>query len=107
MPKSQEEADRNRMKRIVVNDPVALRIVGGTRRDKEGDYKSAFVYLSKAAELGDVDAHYGLSIMYEAGQGVEKDEKKKLHHLEWLPLARTSQCETQSWSDRVEKWHAR
>ena len=32
--------------------------------------------------MGDVTAHYNLSIMYHLGQGVEKDEKKKVYHLE-------------------------
>jgi hypothetical protein len=45
MPKSEEEADRNLMKRVEANDPVALRIVG-KRRYME-DYKSAFEFLSK------------------------------------------------------------
>jgi hypothetical protein len=80
-PKSEEEADRIRMKRIAVNDPVALR-VQGKRRLHDGDYKSAFEYLSKAAELGDIAAHYNLSFMYQGGEGVEKDEKKELYRLE-------------------------
>jgi tetratricopeptide (TPR) repeat protein len=80
-PKSEEEADRNRMKRIEKNDPVALREVGATRY-KEGDYRSAFEYWTNSAELGDVDAHFNLSIMYKKGEGVEKDEKKKVYHLE-------------------------
>jgi tetratricopeptide (TPR) repeat protein len=79
--KSKEEADRNRMKRVEVNDPVALLSVGIKRYD-DGDYRSAFEYLSKSAELGDVSAHYTLSNMYRGGAGVEKDEKKKLYHLE-------------------------
>jgi hypothetical protein len=81
MPKSQEEADRNMMKRVEVNDPVALR-EEGTRRFKKGDYKSAFEYWTKAAELGDIVAHYKLSILYWLGGGVEKDERKKVYHLE-------------------------
>jgi tetratricopeptide (TPR) repeat protein len=80
-PKSEEEVDRNMKKRIEVNDPVALRAVG-RRRGREGDYKSAFEYLSKAAELGDIVAHYNLSFMYREGEGVEKDEEMELHHLE-------------------------
>jgi hypothetical protein len=80
-PKSQEEGDRNRMKRVEANDPVALREVG-KRRYNGGDHKSAFEYSSKAAELGDVAAHYNLSVMYHKGGGVEKDEKKKVYHLE-------------------------
>jgi TPR repeat protein len=43
-------------------------------------YGSAFEYLSKAAELGDVDAHYRLGIMYRQGIGVEKDEEKEVYH---------------------------
>ena len=75
-PKSQEEFHRNVMKRVEANDPVALQ-EEGTRRYKGGDYKSAFEFLSKAAELGDIAAHYNLSFMYQGGEGVEKDEKKK------------------------------
>jgi TPR repeat protein len=82
VPKSQEVADRNFMKRIEANDPVALR-VKGKRHGEDGDFKSAFVYLSKAAQLGDVDAHYHLGNLYREGKGVEeKDEKMELHHLE-------------------------
>ena len=29
-----------------------------------------------------MEAHYSLSVMYDEGQGVEKDEKKRVHHLE-------------------------
>ena len=32
--------------------------------------------------MGDVGAHYDLSVMYHHGQGVETNEKKKLHHSE-------------------------
>ena len=85
-PTSEEEADRNRMKRVEANDPVALREVG-KRRGEEGDYKSAFEYWIKAAELGDIAAHYNLSVMYRKGKGVEKDEKKELHHLEEAAIA--------------------
>jgi tetratricopeptide (TPR) repeat protein len=80
-PKSQEEADRNMKKRVEANDPVALREVG-KRRYHEGDYESAFEYSSKAAELGDVEAHYNLSFMYRKGEGIDKDEKMELRHLE-------------------------
>ena len=54
----------------------------GNERYREGDYKSAFEYYTKAAELGDAKAHYSLSVMYRLGQGVEKDEKKHSYHLE-------------------------
>jgi TPR repeat protein len=41
-----------------------------------------FEYYTKAAELGSVDAHYQLSVVYHEGNGVEKDKEKDLHHLE-------------------------
>jgi len=69
------------MKRVEANDPVALREMG-RRRYKEGNTKSAFGYYSKATELEDVGAHFSLSLMYQEGLGVEKDEKKEVHHLE-------------------------
>ena len=75
------EVDANVMKRFEANDPVALRQMG-IRRYNEGDYGSAFEYLTKAARMGDVDAHFNLSLMYETGTGVEKDLKKQIYHLE-------------------------
>ena len=81
VPKTEEEAEAMLMKRIEKNDPVAMRYMGGMRQD-EGDFKSAFKYYTKAAELGDAVAHFNLSVMYDLGQGVEKDEKKKVYHLE-------------------------
>ena len=80
-PKTQAEADKNKMKRVAANDPFALRQMG-SRSFHEGDNKSAFEYFSKAADLGNVDAHYCLSIAYDKGNGVEKDEKKQTYHLE-------------------------
>ena len=32
--------------------------------------------------MGDAKAHFDLSVMYDLGQGVEKDEKKYVYHLE-------------------------
>jgi TPR repeat protein len=69
------------MIRVEKNDPVAMWRMG-VKRDNEGDYKSAFEYYTKAAELGNAYAHYNLSVMYRLGQGVEKDEKKRVYHLE-------------------------
>eukprot|EP00986_Skeletonema_menzelii_P002601 scaffold709_cov142-Skeletonema_menzelii.AAC.2 len=81
VPKTDEEANERLMKRIEANDPVAMCHLGG-KKYEEGDFKAAFEYWTKAAALGDVEAHYQLSILYRDGQGVEKDEKKQLHHLE-------------------------
>ena len=81
VPKTDEEVDEQWMKRIEANDPVAM-CGKGTKIYEERDYKSAFEYLTKAAALGDVGAHYQLSCLYHHGQGVEKDEKRGLHHAE-------------------------
>ena len=56
-------------------------IVGKTYFDK-GEYETALKYLTKAAELGDVLAHYKLSVMYHEGEGVEEDKEKYIYHLE-------------------------
>jgi len=74
------------MKRVEVNDPAALRYMGIARYN-EGNYKSSFAYLLKGAELGDVGAHYQISLLYRDGEGVEKDEKKELYHLEEAAIA--------------------
>ena len=68
------------MKRVEANDPVALCEEGVTQYFK-ADYSSAFEYLTRAAELGDMEAHYQLSRMYDLGKDVEKDIEKELHHL--------------------------
>ena len=85
-PGTDEEAYNNLMKRVKANDPFALFDCGRTARDK-GDYDGAFKCFTKAAELGDADAHYNLSIMYRYGQGVEKDEKKSIYHAEQAAIS--------------------
>ena len=48
----------------------------------EGDYDGALEYFTKAAELGDSEAHYQLASLYHDGRGVEKNMKKEVYHLE-------------------------
>eukprot|EP00984_Skeletonema_dohrnii_P031513 scaffold24052_cov94-Skeletonema_dohrnii-CCMP3373.AAC.4 len=81
-----EQVKRDIKKRLETNDPVAIRQMGLGLR-KEGNYDSAFEYLSKAADLDDVEAHYQLSIMYQMGNGVEKDEQMEAYHLEIAAIA--------------------
>jgi tetratricopeptide (TPR) repeat protein len=81
VPNTKEEVEKNWKKRVKSNDPVALREMGKMCYD-EGDYKGAFDYYTKAAGLGDVEAHYNLSLVYHEGEGAEKDPKKELYHLE-------------------------
>ena len=79
-PKTVEEINEQSMKRIEANDPVAMCDMGKDKYE-EGDFKTAFGYFLNAAALGDVEAHFQLSCLYLDGKGVEKDEKKELHHL--------------------------
>ena len=81
VPKAEEETKELFIKRIEANDPVAICSMGTVRYNR-GDYKAAFEYFTKAAALGDIEAHYQLSCLYHEGEGVEKDEKKELHHTE-------------------------
>jgi len=66
-PTTKEEEDRDRMKRVEANDPIAMCQMGW-RRYYDGDDGAAFEYLTKAVELGDVDTHFLLSIMYVMGK---------------------------------------
>jgi len=68
-------------KRIQMNDLVVIRYEG-IQQSTKGDYESAFEYFTKAAELGNVDAHYQLAVLYRDGHGVEKDKEQEIHHLE-------------------------
>ncbi len=81
VPNSEEKFDKQCMKRIKKNCPAAMSHMGTKHRD-EGDYKTALEYYIKAAELGDADAHFNLSGLYDKGQGVEKDTEKEIYHLE-------------------------
>ena len=76
-----EEDDKLRMKRIEANDPVALCQEGIAQHEK-GDNKRAFEYWTKAAKLGDADAHCRLALLYQLGERFEKDEGGEIYHLE-------------------------
>ena len=54
----------------------------GSECYEAGDYDGALEYWSRAAELGDVEAHYRFGFMYWKGKGVEKDEEKAVYHFE-------------------------
>ncbi len=77
----EEEHNKRVMERVKVNDLAALSQMG-LRRHQEGDYNRAIEYLTKAAELGDADAHYSLGDMFCKGEGVEKDKERGIHHYE-------------------------
>ncbi len=80
-PKSGEEFEKNIMERVKKNDPAAMSHMAKKDYGK-GDYGKAFLYLTNAAELGHVEAHFCLGDLYRTGEGVEKDEEKAVYHLE-------------------------
>ena len=81
-----EEWNERLLKRIEVNDPVAMCHMG-TKSFHEGDCKTAFEYFTKSAALGNVRAHYRLGNLYRDGEGVEKDEKRAVLHFEEAAIA--------------------
>eukprot|EP00577_Skeletonema_sp_RCC1716_P033065 CAMPEP_0113414972 /NCGR_PEP_ID=MMETSP0013_2-20120614/24311_1 /TAXON_ID=2843 ORGANISM="Skeletonema costatum, Strain 1716" /NCGR_SAMPLE_ID=MMETSP0013_2 /ASSEMBLY_ACC=CAM_ASM_000158 /LENGTH=103 /DNA_ID=CAMNT_0000301883 /DNA_START=385 /DNA_END=692 /DNA_ORIENTATION=+ /assembly_acc=CAM_ASM_000158 len=64
-----DKLEKQRMTRIEANDPAAMS-QKGIELDKKGDYQSALTYFTKAAGLGDAEAHYWLSHLYSDGLGV-------------------------------------
>eukprot|EP00984_Skeletonema_dohrnii_P027324 scaffold16855_cov99-Skeletonema_dohrnii-CCMP3373.AAC.1 len=78
---SAAEAERNIMKRIKAGDRVAFRQKGCQARE-ERNYSVAVEFLTKAANMGDVEAHNQFGELYHNGQGVERDMKKAVHHWE-------------------------
>ena len=76
-----EDSKEEVKKRLEANDPVAL-VEKSKDYYKRGEYNRAYEYLSKAAELGDAEAHYYLSDLYMNGLGVEKDVRKIVYHWE-------------------------
>jgi len=86
VPETEEESNKNTMKRAEKNDPVAM-VEIGKKHCQKGEYQIAFDYFTKAAELGDLDAHCLLASLYGEGKGVEKDLKKELYYMEEAAIA--------------------
>ncbi len=81
LPETDEDDHEILMRRVSADDPIALTKIGSIRQEG-GDYNNAAELYTRAAELGDVNAHFQLALLYHGGRGVEMDEKKELHHLE-------------------------
>jgi tetratricopeptide (TPR) repeat protein len=76
-----EEYKKRVMERIEANDPPSLSNKG-TKCYLEGDHDKALKCWTKAAELGDAEAHFKLGKMYMEGEDVDKDEKRGAYHWE-------------------------
>jgi len=80
-PESEEEIEKNCMRRIEANDPIAMRQMGG-KCCSVGDYRGSIEYFRKAIKLGDFEAHFQLAASYLDGKGVAADMNKAIHHWE-------------------------
>ena len=73
-------------KRVDAGDPVAIYFLGIQHEygehGLEKDVARAFELYERAAELGVIDAHYNLGVLYDEGTDVEKDTAKALRHYE-------------------------
>ena len=78
--KLEEEVDKIIMKRVKADDPIAI-IAMGNKSCHEGDYDAAFEHYKKAAELGDVDAHY--NYLPCIGRGLELRKTRKSEFIIW------------------------
>ena len=78
VPETHAEEELNYMKRIEKNRCRSNDANGWNALPM----RSYFEYWTKAAELGDADAHYKLAGLYNNGEGVEKDDKKCSYHWE-------------------------
>ena len=75
VPNTEREMNERRKIRSKANDPAAICFAGLEHLEK-GNKHRAFVFFTKAAELGNEEAHYQLSNMYQLGLGVRKDGRK-------------------------------
>ena len=95
---TEEEHLRRNMKRVKVNDPIAVAVCheGVAQEKRKGDITAKHLNITQkllAAALGDAEAHCKLARLYHFGHGVEKDIGKSNYHLEEAaigghPLAR-------------------
>ncbi len=107
IPETDEEIELNEKKRAEANDPLALYQVGGHRFNR-GDSATAIEYWEKAAEMGEIGAHYSLSRVYGEGRGAEMDRNKFVYHLEQAaigghPIARDSLGEWEEAKGNIDK----
>jgi tetratricopeptide (TPR) repeat protein len=82
IPETQEKRNKNVMERAKANDPAAICGLGKICHE-EGDYEGAVQYYTKAAELGDIIAHFNLSLMYYKLVGT---------HINYIHLLRPFAC---------------
>jgi len=85
-PDSDEEIVKRTMKRVEMNDPIAIYNIGVHYRDgRHGfpqDYTKALELFRRAGELGDTEAYTNVGYAYNNGRGAEIDKRKAVHYYE-------------------------
>ena len=94
---SDEEASRRSIKRVNLDDPIAIHNRGFFYRDGMNGYpqdytKALELYHRAAAKLGHAKAYTSIGFAYSNGRGVEVDKKKANHYYELAAM----QGETQA-----------
>jgi len=82
---SEENAEAEVMKRIEANDPVVMCQMSKILY-AEANYSVVLEYFTKAAELGDEEAHYNLASIYGKGKVLRRTRKRKYSILKRLQL---------------------
>ena len=84
--KSNEEIIKRTMKRVEMNDPIAIFNLGVYYSDGEygypQDHIKALELWQKAAGLGNAEAYASIGYAYHHGDGVEVDNKKAKYYYE-------------------------
>jgi len=90
-PDSDEEMIKRTLKRVEVNDPIAIFNRGNHHRDgsygTKQDHNKALELFNWAGELGYADAYGGIGNAYDCGYGVGVDKKKAKHYYELAAMA--------------------
>jgi len=85
-PKSEKEFNQRRMKRVDLDDPIAMYNVGCDYRDGSTghpqDYTKALELFYRSGELGCAIAYLNIGYAYNHGKGVKVDKKKAIHYYE-------------------------
>jgi len=83
-PDTEKEINERQMKRVEMNDPIAIFNTGCDYRDgtcgyPQDDTKALELY-HRAAELGYAGSYVSIGYAYSFGEGVEVDKKKAIHY---------------------------
>ena len=85
-PFSDEEVVERTMKRVDLEDPIAINNLGFYYRDgMKGfpqDFDKSLELFHRAADLGGAKAYLGIGFAYDIGKGLEVDKKKSTHYYE-------------------------